>query len=63
MIRYAPKPYTIGVFALLHQAKTKTGDEAERLYQDAISKFFILYDYKTPTTWGQQSTAELPTWI
>ena len=26
-------------FALLHQAKTKTGDEAARLYQDAIDKF------------------------
>ena len=26
-------------FALLHQAKTKTGDEAARLYQDAIAKF------------------------
>ena len=26
-------------FALLHQAKTKTGDEAARIYQDAINKF------------------------
>ncbi|MDD5463035.1 MAG: hypothetical protein PHG00_15615 [Methylococcales bacterium] len=26
-------------FALLHQAKTKMGDEAARLYQDAIDKF------------------------
>ncbi len=26
-------------FALLHQAKTKTGDEAARIYQDAIDKF------------------------
>jgi hypothetical protein len=26
-------------FALLHQAKTKTDDEAVRLYQDAITKF------------------------
>lgn len=26
-------------FALLHQAKTKTGDEAVKLYQDAIAKF------------------------
>ncbi|MDD1609043.1 MAG: hypothetical protein LUO95_00110 [Methylococcaceae bacterium] len=26
-------------FALLHQAKTKTGDEAVKLYQDAITKF------------------------
>ena len=26
-------------FALLHQAKTKTGDEAARIYQDAIDRF------------------------
>ncbi len=26
-------------FALLHQAKTKTGDKAARIYQDAIDKF------------------------
>ena len=26
-------------FALLHQAKTKTGDEAARIYEDAIDKF------------------------
>jgi tetratricopeptide (TPR) repeat protein len=26
-------------FALLHEAKTKTGDEAARIYQDAIDKF------------------------
>jgi len=26
-------------FALLHQAKTKTGDDAARIYQDAIDKF------------------------
>ncbi|MDD5277940.1 MAG: hypothetical protein PHR16_17950 [Methylovulum sp.] len=26
-------------FALLHQAKTKTGDEAVEIYQDAINKF------------------------
>jgi hypothetical protein len=26
-------------FALLHQGKTKTGDEAARIYQDAIDKF------------------------
>ncbi len=26
-------------FALLHQAKTKTGDEAAQIYQDAIDKF------------------------
>jgi hypothetical protein len=26
-------------FALLHQAKTKAGDEAARIYQDAIDKF------------------------
>jgi tetratricopeptide (TPR) repeat protein len=26
-------------FALLHQAKTKTGDEAVKIYQDAIDKF------------------------
>ncbi len=36
-------------FALLHQAKTKTGDEAARLYQDAIDKFafcmLINFDY------------------
>ena len=26
-------------FALLHQAKTKTGDEAVKLYEEAIAKF------------------------
>jgi hypothetical protein len=28
-------------FALLHQAKTKTGDEATKLYQEAIAKFYF----------------------
>lgn len=28
-------------FALLHQAKTKTGDEAVKLYQEAIAKFYF----------------------
>jgi len=39
-IRYVLKNvHTIGVCALLHQAKTKAGDEAVAIYQDAIEKF------------------------
>ena len=38
-------------FALLHQAKTKTGDEAVKLYEEAIAKFSFCQTI-TPTSLG-----------